>query len=157
MGLGARVADATGAAAESIAGGALGVPVEAHRLAGRRKEAAGASADTAEQAPLHGRTAASASRPGIEPADEAAEHRCLHGAGGEQGSGDLGARRRRRYSSDALQDGSGAAEDARHHKAASREGRQRGPYSTLYMPPPPCTSRGVPPLPSAIVLGIDSS
>jgi hypothetical protein len=36
--------------------------------------------------------------------------------------------------------------------------RQRGgPYSTLYMPPPPCTSRGVPPLPSAIVLGIASS
>ena len=58
-------------------GGALGVPVEAHRLAGRRKEAAGASADTAEQAPLHGRTAASASRPGIEPADEAEHQTCF--------------------------------------------------------------------------------
>jgi hypothetical protein len=34
---------------------------------------------------------------------------------------------------------------------------QRGPYSTLYMPPPPGTRRGAPPLPRAIVLGIASS
>ena len=52
---------------------------------------------------------------------------------------------------------SAATKHVRCSMGAIEHTRQRGPYSTLYMPPPPCTSRGAPPLPSAIVLGIASS
>ncbi len=52
---------------------------------------------------------------------------------------------------------SAATKHVRCSMGAIARRRQRGPYSTLYMPPPPCTSRGAPPLPSAIVLGIASS
>jgi hypothetical protein len=52
---------------------------------------------------------------------------------------------------------SAAIKHVRCSMGATEHRCQRGPYSTLYMPPPPCTSRGVPPLPSAIELGIASS
>ena len=51
----------------------------------------------------------------------------------------------------------GGTERAMSHVRHRARIGQRGPYSTLYMPPPPCTSRGAPPLPSAIWLGIASS